>query len=102
MTDDLAAFIAFTRARLLEDETDIGPSLSTTYYCDEQNGVHLPLERALREIESKRAILAEHAPSEVAPDACRRCKSMAFPCRTVRVVGAIWDGHPDYRAEWKP
>jgi hypothetical protein len=57
--------------------------------------------RVLREVAAKRAIVADHAPSEVAPDACRRCKGgMAFPCRTIRHLAAAWSDHGDYRAEW--
>jgi len=71
---------------------------------DEYQAAHIARHdpaRVLREVAAKRAMVADHGPSEVAPDACRRCKGgMAFPCRTIRHLAAAWSDHPDYRAGW--
>ena len=73
--------------------------------------------RALREVEAKRAILAAHMPGEFGyrqiEILCRTCVTGHYvymdddaadpwPCVTVRALAAIWNGHPDYRDEWKP
>jgi len=106
MTGDLAAFLA---ARLDEDEAavsvffgrDFGPS------------------RPSREIDAKRAILAEHVSTEdlgaPIPAVCNRCTTDAiqirfispteclpWPCPTVRALAAVYSDHPDYRQEWAP
>lgn len=59
---------------------------------------------AIADCEAKLAILDEHEPSEIAPDACRCCKgSLAYPCRTVRLIGYGCRHRPGYREElWKP
>jgi hypothetical protein len=72
--------------------------------------------RMLREIEAKRAILAEHQPYDcMEPNGqrCYRCASdrayrsgaaihEAWPCATLRALAAIWSDHPDYRQERPP
>lgn len=70
--------------------------------------------RALREVAAGRAILDRHMPHETAFDglACNWCSEDVddrpqiakerWPCPDVRSLAAVWDGHPDYRSEWKP
>lgn len=69
--------------------------------------------RTLREVEMVRAILAEHATVTAAfsGQICRVCwttrkegplEGDPYPCRTLRLVAAIWSDHPDYKEEWKP
>jgi hypothetical protein len=73
--------------------------------------------RALREVAAKRAILAEHHPTDwtaYGEHMCSRCVLddderheddhhwLPYPCPTVRALIAIWSGHPDYRQEWRP
>lgn len=70
--------------------------------------------RALREVEAKRAILAEHTPMEGFDGArldgqiCQTCSDLdrdggrdgePWPCATVRHLAGIWVGHPDYPKE---
>jgi hypothetical protein len=76
------------------------------------------LDRQLREVEVKRAILAEHSSSGGMYPTCRRCEHRssgtwygdeegdeeppddvsadAWPCKTVRLLAAVWSDHPDY------
>lgn len=88
--------------------------------------------RALREVEAKRAILAEHfiltnenrieayEEYSVVPwgakggagdqgSGCVTCHYYGMGgvkgygiCRTVRILAAVYSDHPDYRQEWKP
>jgi Family of unknown function (DUF6221) len=66
----------------------------------------------LREVEAKRAILAEHTsvPSRyIESSTCALCSvhtmkastPVRWPCETVCALAAVYSGHPDYRAEWK-
>lgn len=69
--------------------------------------------RVLREVEAKRAILADHqikAPYEIERGdedfGCERCYSdelgvLGFGyCPTLKALAAVWSDHPDYRKEW--
>jgi hypothetical protein len=70
--------------------------------------------RALREVEAKRAILAEHRWDDMGW--CTRCQTplpdaredeekfapVDWPCPTVRITFAVYSDHPDYQQEWKP
>lgn len=78
--------------------------------------------RQLIECEAKRRIIAEHEMTTIRPghvegywwDAyCRRCTMggeytditkgpREDPCATLRILGAIYADHPDYREEWRP
>jgi hypothetical protein len=72
--------------------------------------------RVLRDVEAKRAILADHAPyncGEPPVQRCTRCASNdaypsgvaimeVFPCNTVRLLVATWSDHPEYQEGWKP
>jgi hypothetical protein len=61
----------------------------------------------LREVEAKRAILAEHRDDA---GTCYRCRygvpahweSVAWPCPTIRALAAVWRDHPDYSVAWSP
>jgi hypothetical protein len=69
--------------------------------------------RVCREIEAKRAILAEHEITDRTPEGwagvgygcivCHEDDGCTAPrgyCTTLRVLGAIWAGHPDYDPAW--
>jgi len=140
VSGDLAAFVA---ARLDEDEAaakanigighgwqtglgdseDGGPNWPDyqTYDSDELKAANDYLDRfrplrMLREVEAKRAIVAEHA--EIGRNSkdgpiCNACVNIGadpmsddfyvpYPCKTVRHLAAVWSGHPDYKPEWAP
>jgi hypothetical protein len=136
--DDLAAFLA---ARLDEEASDAEKSLAlfirfeakpgdwTRLMCDPvmgpfggqtatrdiATGLYVGKmsdpARVLREVEFKRAILAEHDPEpwgEPHPELLRCGQGHGdeyweeWPCAEVRALAALYDGHPGYRAEWKP
>jgi Family of unknown function (DUF6221) len=51
--------------------------------------------------EAELAILDEHSPGEIEPEACRRCKgSLAVPCRTVRLLGSGYKHRPGWEIRW--
>ena len=110
--DDL---IVFLRARLGEDEHIALAAGSCDYYddiddclplADERNhALHQSPWRALREVEAKRAILAEYAP--VAKNDGQHEPEYAYGWAeglgmAVRALAAIYRDHPDYRQEWAP
>jgi hypothetical protein len=109
--DDLVTFL---NARLDEDE-----AAAEVAGTDERMWPLAPdPARVLREVKAERAILAEHMPREYDRYGrtgiyCRTCVTDheaymdddapdTWPCATVRHLAAVWDGHPDYRPEWKP
>jgi hypothetical protein len=69
--------------------------------------------RILREVEAKRAILAEHQPvvaglQSVTGEGCRTCDetgvgvvSPGWPCATVRALASVFSDHADYDPAWK-
>lgn len=69
-------------------------------------------QRALRDIQAKRAIVAAHAPVPRRPPhgdvLCASCggegvlESVDWPCLTVLVIAATWNDHPDYESAWAP
>lgn len=84
--DDLTAFVS---ARLDEDD-----------YWANIDGGNL---RRQREVAAKRAILAEHATRNwKIDDGVHDCQWATWPCRTLRLLAAVWNDHPDYRQEWAP
>jgi hypothetical protein len=74
------------------------------------------VDRMLREVEAKRATLAEHNPGypvtypePSGQPTCSVCNEgswdvepMPWPCPTVRILAAIWSDHPEFDQEWKP
>jgi Family of unknown function (DUF6221) len=66
--------------------------------------------RVLREVEAKRAVLAEHQSEpmrNVAWNGCKVCRDPSgwpqpWPCHTLRHIIAVYSDHPDYQQEWKP
>lgn len=56
---------------------------------------------ALRDVEAKRKILAEHAPG-IDPCDAHDASMRTIPCDTLLYLAAIWADHPDYREEWAP
>ena len=116
---DLVAFLA---ARLAADGAG-AEDFHDAASCESCMGAPGPFPcncghpaRVLREVAAKRAILAEHAPTDwtaYADRMCRRCvwndeephdelhHWVIWPCPTVRALAAIYSDHPDYRQEWK-
>jgi Family of unknown function (DUF6221) len=96
----IGSFVADTMNAPYRDE-EIGPFLAR----------HDPA-RALREVEAKRAILAEHGPASGGrdPDRCRVCTAIhdgraarfRAPCPTLLSLAAVYSDHPDYQQEWAP
>lgn len=119
---------AFMAARLDEDEAlakrgeevfAIGWPDYQTYDSPELDDANKYLgrfgpARALREVAAVRAILGRHSPFDPGDGrtvSCAWCGDDThagarwlepWPCPDVRGLAAIWSGHPDYRAEWKP
>lgn len=59
--------------------------------------------RVLREVEAKRAMLAEHDTRDWRiGDRVHDCQWQSWPCNTLRQITAVWADHPDYRDEWRP
>jgi hypothetical protein len=70
--------------------------------------------RVLREVAAKREILDRHMPHQPAfgGPACNWCSEDVddrpqlakerWPCPDIRSLAAVWNDHPDYRAEWAP
>lgn len=65
----------------------------------------------LADLDSKRAILAEHAPDTAGlRTVCAVCADPPvheatwhdWPCLTVRLLAAPFAAHPDYQEAWKP
>ena len=135
MTD----LIAFLNARLDEDEAaaeaaDPGPWESTapSLWVDApaagiivqtrhfEDAAHIARHdpaRVLREVEAKRAIMAEHYPGTTwagdAPEGLEICAgeegdgdtwqmAIRWPCPQIRQLAAVYSDHPDYRQEWQP
>ena len=125
MTD----LLAFLTARLDEDEAAAKAAWGVEWdwrYVAQPFGerpsiahtVHIARHdpaRVLREVEAKRAILAEHGPANGGRDSdrCRVCTAIAHtgvghtdarrfraPCPTLLILAAIYSDHPDYRQEW--
>lgn len=97
--------MAFLKERIDEDA-------ATWRARAEPGGTHWPwLEaRMLREVEAKRAIMAEHKPGarfawNEDEQACQRCGDLVtvqWPCRTIRAFAAVYSDHPDYDPAWNP
>ena len=106
VTEPLAAFL---KARLDEDEKW---ALELAARGDDAGN------RPRREVEAKRAIVAEHPIRPVRNGTCQVCTDVEGtsylsylgdqhemappPCPTLRALAAIYSDHPDYRSEWKP
>jgi hypothetical protein len=122
MTKWLAAFLA---ARLDEDEKaarsalgwqEAGSAVYVAIYASSWQALNgYRPDRVLRDVEAKRAILAEHGPANGGRDAdrCRVCTAITHtgvghtdarrfraPCPTLLFLAAVYSDHPDYRQEW--
>jgi hypothetical protein len=105
--DDLVEFL---RARLDEDEHE-APTVHEMSNCASHETSYDQCDcgwpaRVLRDVEAKRAILAEHQPIS---GRCRRCgpdawndfkERLLWPCPTFRAAAAVYSDHRDYRPEW--
>ena len=101
----------FLRARLAEEEGATGAAdgpEDDAGSAARTRGWHDPA-RVRAECAAMRAILDLHqrADDVWGFDGCLVCGNVAdttagYPCPTVRVLAAVWQHHPDYRAEWAP
>lgn len=90
--------IAFVRARLDEDEAFAQQFLEglPDEYVGDLTPVQVFAMRALRQIAAKRALLVAYY------DAGEFSDPWIGLDVAVRICAAVWDDHPDYRAEWAP
>ncbi|AKJ14751.1 hypothetical protein ABB07_33240 [Streptomyces incarnatus] len=59
--------------------------------------------RVLRELEAKRALLAEHRTRDDGTCAtCREAGCPRSPCTTLRLLAVLYAGHPGYDDSWHP
>ncbi|MFM9616818.1 DUF6221 family protein [Streptomyces turgidiscabies] len=71
--------------------------------------------RVLREVDSKRQLLARHGPSDMGSfvlgddedddsPACRTCGDLTvqFPCWTLRLIAAVYADRDGYQEAWRP
>lgn len=115
--------VEFLEACLADDEAvvwpivdDIGGHYDGPFDERESGYVTIGAGRVLREVASKRAILAEHAPvnthQPLGPDCCR-CGvrvdteydgdvfgAVDSPCPTVRALASVYVDHPDFDPAW--
>lgn len=125
----MSDLVAFLGARLAEDEAAAKAAWGVEWdwrYVTRPFGerpsiahtVHMARHdpaRALRDVEAKRAILAEHGPANGGrnADRCRVCTAITHtgvghtdarrfraPCPTLLFLAAVYSDHPDYRQEW--
>ena len=106
--------VAFLTARLDEDEAaalkDTNAPAEALRFVDADEWSQ-PLiwlanaDRVLREVEAKRAILADHAtdPEVGCITSCKTCDAefSLYPCRTVRLLALPYADHPDYDQSWE-
>ncbi|KAE8763637.1 DUF6221 family protein [Georgenia thermotolerans] len=97
----------FLLARLAEEEAAAGRDGGDDD-ARRPRGWHDPA-RVRAECAAVRTVLGLHQRADDiwGFDGCLVCGNVAdtthgYPCPTVRVLAAVWDGHPDYRAEWAP
>ena len=105
MTDDLAAFL---RARLGEDEAVAKDEHERIWFspypetiAEREGWLVIQQERALREAEAGRALLADYlqAIDDYAEFDVIRINHLK---RAVKWRAAVYSDHPDYRQEWAP
>ncbi|HEX8005693.1 MAG TPA: DUF6221 family protein, partial [Trebonia sp.] len=84
-------------------------SIATASWMDAEHIARHDPARVLREVEAKRAILAQIAPwMDSAEDDhwYERGVGEQPPYEgsvlLMKLLAAVWGGHPDYRSEWKP
>lgn len=121
----MSDLVAFLRARLDEDEAAAkkdqdAPEGALRYSDIDEWGSPLAWlmtsDRALREVEAKRVILAAHEHRTEYPDdpqrgfGCDTChfdRELGFPpgidwCQTLRALADVYSDHPDYDGAWRP
>ncbi|WP_152364694.1 DUF6221 family protein [Microlunatus speluncae] len=112
----------FLDARITDDEAAIKELRDPDAKIDTRPGVDHP-DRLRAELTAKRMIIADHAPDARAAASptvrpCRQCTAsrnhsrvtidwdvdarVEAPCDTVRILGAVYADHPDYREAWRP
>lgn len=110
MTDYGRGDIAyFLRDQIADDKADSRHGLRAWTWAD---GKQVP-GRWARECEAKWRIVAFHRPSTDHPHGwnayCVGCYEEGgmdgapnYPCKTIRLLAAVYSDHPDYREDWKP
>ena len=98
--------IAFVKARLDEDETQLNESLTYRGAGCARPGLHFDPPRALREVAAKRLALdlyKEFSKKSESLSGHIVSPAIAEALRAViRADAAVWSDHPDYRPEWAP
>jgi hypothetical protein len=103
-----------TPGGLVTDELGLVGSTGGRYAAD--HIARYDPARVLREVAAKRRVLERHRPvggtASWRAQACAGCGTEGYcddpvtekmsDCPELRDMAAIWDGHPDYRQEWKP
>jgi hypothetical protein len=113
VTGDLAVIVAFIEARLAEDKQRVEsllfackiPEKTPDFFAcggpaAEAYWEHFGPARMLRDVEAKRAILAEYAAITETPPADDADRALHSSMRgAVAALAAVWSNHPDYRKE---
>lgn len=92
------------------------PSITSAgpLWCDPDGmGVHVATEpaRVLAECEAKRRVVAEHdaahilhdqgPPKPCSVDVGTTRTALVWPCRTMRILAAVYADHPDFDPAWR-
>ena len=115
----MSELVDFLAARLDEDEQTAHDADGARLFALSQSGhivindagylQHFTRDRALREVEVKRRIIAAHTPDDTAPNECPMCVENEHgypegmetaPCWTLRLLATAYADHEDYRPEW--
>ncbi|RDV48449.1 MULTISPECIES: DUF6221 family protein [unclassified Streptomyces] len=91
---------------IVADHLDDGVVLVTPENADADGvGQHIARHdpaRALREVDAKRQLIAEHDVYARKLADRMDCQSLDFPCKTLRLLALPYAAHPDYRDTWRP
>lgn len=97
--------VEFLLARLAQDEAEINEA-RISESPDWWEPSCWSRKRALAEIKAKRRIVEHHSLVEFADGrvVCDVCSESGtwdpYPCRTLQMIAAVYEDHPDYNNEW--